>query len=570
MNVQKIDGLLFTKMILEGANNLKNHVKTVDALNVFPVPDGDTGTNMNLSLTSGVNECKKKNSTHIGEAANALAKGLLMGARENSGVILSQLFRGFSKYVQSVKDIDSKQFAEALKQGVDTAYKAVMKPVEGTILTVSREAADEAIKVAHHESNIIRVMEAVIKQGRISLAKTPDLLPILKEVGVVDAGGQGLLYIYEGFLAVLKGEVITDFEAEEITFKEENLAEMAHRDIPIQAKLSTEDIEFGYCTEFIIGLKDEFIDTFNEMDFRKDISKYGDSLLVVADDEIVKVHIHSDEPGTVLNFAMEYGGLNKIKIDNMREQHTHLLTDVAPEDTYDVKNKHVAEQEKEMKKIKPYGIIAVAMGEGINEVFKSLGVDYVISGGQTMNPSTEDIINAIKEVHAESYIILPNNSNIILAAEQAQKLMDESIVVIPSKTIPQGMSSLLAFNSSASLDDNKNKMTESLKNVRTGQVTYAVRDSKFEELEIREGNFLGLADGKIVATSEEVLDTAYELLVNMLQEDDEILTIIFGEDVTEEQVQDLEARVEEQFPDLEIEIHHGGQPLYSFIFAIED
>jgi len=571
VNYQKIDGELFTKMVLEGAKNLKNHVKNVDSLNVFPVPDGDTGTNMNMSLTSGVNELKAAQSDHIGEAANALAKGLLMGARGNSGVILSQLFRGFSKYVKEFREIDSRQFAEALKQGVDTAYKAVMKPVEGTILTVSREAAEEAIKVSRREKDLVKVMEAVMEQGRISLKNTPNLLPILKEVGVVDAGGQGLLYIYDGFLAVLKGDAIPTIESpvtEKI--KEENLTEIAHRQEPVQAKLSTEEIEFGYCTEFMIGLKDEIVanHSFDEPDFRNKISKYGDSLLVVADDELVKVHIHSDEPGSVLNFAMEYGSLHKIKIDNMREQHTHLLTDVAPEDTTYSGDQ---QQEKEAEeRIQPYGIIAVAMGEGISEIFKSLGVDVVISGGQTMNPSTEDMIKAIEQVKAENYIILPNNSNIILAAEQAQKLLDQPVAVIPSKTIPQGITALFAFNAEEELESNKKRMTESLEHVRTGQVTYAVRDSKYEDLEIKEGDFLGLSDGKIVATSEDILNTAYELLLHMIKEDDEILTIIYGEDINEEQVQDLVNRIEEQYPALEIEIHDGGQPLYAFIFAIEE
>lgn len=568
MNYQKIDGQLFAKMIFAGASNLKNHVKIVDSLNVFPVPDGDTGTNMNLSLTSGVNELKKKITDHIGEAANVVAKGLLMGARGNSGVILSQLFRGFSKYVQHFDEIDSKQFAEALKQGVDTAYKAVMKPVEGTILTVSREAAEEGLKASRREADITKVMEAVLQKAKTALKKTPDLLPILKEVGVVDAGGQGLIFIYEGFLSVLKGEDTVEIEAEQAEVKEPTLTEIAHQSIQAQAMISTDEIEFGYCTEFIIGLKDEIIaaNSFEEPDFRMKISKFGDSLVVVADDEIVKVHIHSDEPGSVLNFAMEYGSLHKIKIDNMREQHTHLITDVTPEETV-----HYQDEKNDFEQpLQPYGIIAVAMGEGVVEIFKSLGVDYVISGGQTMNPSTEDIIKAIEKIHAENYIILPNNSNIILAAEQAQTLLEKPIAVVPTKSIPQGMSSLLAFNPQGSLEENKNKMTEAIHQVRTGQVTYAVRDSKYENLEIHEGDFLGISDGKIVTTTKDVLDSAFELLTQMLSEEDEILTVIFGEDIKEDQVKELVKRVSESYPELEIEIHNGGQPLYSFIFSIEE
>lgn len=564
MDYQKIDGQLFAQMVLAGAKNLQKHVKDVDGLNVFPVPDGDTGTNMNLSLTSGVNELKKNNSNHLGEVANALAKGLLMGARGNSGVILSQLFRGFSKYVQSFAEIDSKKFAEALKQGVDTAYKAVMKPVEGTILTVSREAAEEAIKVARKQANITIVMEEILRKGYESLKKTPDLLPVLKEVGVVDAGGQGLLYVYEGFLSVLKGEEIQVQESEPVATDNQNLADFAHEQHPVQAKLSTDEIEFGYCTEFIIGLNEEIKanQSFSEAAFREKISQFGDSLLVVADDEIVKVHIHSEEPGSVLNFAMQYGSLHKIKIDNMREQHSHILMDNDLAD--DVDNQQPIEQSPQ-----PFGLIAVAMGDGIVDIFKSLGVDVVISGGQTMNPSTEDILNAINEINADNYIILPNNSNIILAAEQAQSLVDKPIAVIPSKSIPQGIAAMLAFNPTLALAENKQLMSEALKNVKTGQVTFAVRDSKFDELEIKEGNFIGLAEGKIISTAEDLLETAYQLLLNMLDEDDEILTIIYGEDIEYDQVKQLEEKILVQYPDLEIEIHNGGQPLYSFIFSIE-
>ena len=574
MNNHKIDGKLFTQMILAGAQNLTAHVKTVDALNVFPVPDGDTGTNMNLSFTSGVNELKKQSTVHVGKAAQALAKGLLMGARGNSGVILSQLFRGFSKHIAQFEEIDSKQFAEALKQGVDTAYKAVMKPVEGTILTVSREAAQEAIKVARRESDVTVVMEKTIQKGKESLARTPELLPVLKEVGVVDAGGQGLIYVYEGFLKVLKGEeldfeVVATDEDEKVSF-----SELAHHHLPVQAKLSTEEIEFGYCTEFIIGLDEEFVknNSFEEPAFRNKISKFGDSLLVVADEEIVKVHIHAEHPGEVLNFAMNYGSLHKIKIDNMREQHSHILLG---EGNYHDTNNQVAtinnETEapsEEEKELQPFGIVTVAMGDGLVEIFKSLGVDVVVTGGQTMNPSTEDLVKAMEEIHAEKYIILPNNSNIILAAEQAQELMDQPVIVVPTKTIPQGMAALLAFNPSVSLEENKEVMIEALQQVKTGQVTYAVRDSKYDGLEIKEGNFLGIAEGKIVATSEELLETSSELLSKMI-DNEEVLTIIYGSDVTKEQLAELEKIINEQFPDIEKEIHYGGQPLYYFIFSIE-
>ncbi len=557
MKYHKIDGQLFTKMVVEGAKNLNKHVKGIDALNVFPVPDGDTGTNMNLSFVSGINELKKRNTNHVGKNADALAKGLLMGARGNSGVILSQLFRGFSKHIISKEEIDSIQFAEALKTGVDIAYKAVMKPVEGTILTVAREMADEAIKKAHKEKDVSLVMEATIERGRVSLANTPELLPILKEVGVVDAGGKGLLYVYEGFLAILKNENIdidtdTDLFSEEV----ENTIEDVHS---FQSKISTEDIEFGYCTEFFINLNDL---AFDETIFKNKLAELGDSLVVISDDEIVKVHVHSNEPGTVLNNAIEHGSLHKIKIDNMREQHSHILID-------DANKSEQTKSKQEKKSLKPYGIIAVGMGEGIVDIFKSLGVDIVIAGGQTMNPSTEDMVNAINEINAESYIILPNNSNIILAAEQTVDVVDKPIAVIPSKTIPQGISALLFFNQGASIDENKENMVKALDNIKTGQVTYSIRDTKFEKLEINEGDFIGIADGKILTNDKDVLDTAYSLLVEMLNEEDEILTIIYGEDINEEQVKELESRLLEQFPDIEIEIHNGKQPLYYFIFGIE-
>ncbi|MFV9509917.1 DAK2 domain-containing protein [Tepidibacillus sp. LV47] len=564
-------------MVLAGAQSLNQHVKDVNALNVFPVPDGDTGTNMDLSLTSGVNELKKRTTDHIGQAADALAKGLLMGARGNSGVILSQLFRGFSKYVSSYESIDSKQFAEALKQGVDTAYKAVMKPVEGTILTVSREVANEAVKVSRREKDLIKVMEAILNKGKQALAKTPDLLPILKQVGVVDAGGQGLLYIYEGFLAALKGEKIVIQETKPTIEIQRSLSDLAHEHMPVQAQLSTEDIKFGYCTEFMIRLKDEILQkgSFNEQEFRKEISQFGDSLLVVSDDEMVKVHIHTEYPGDVLNYAMKYGSLHKIKIDNMREQHSHILlgegnyhTDLSQVTNMNDTNGDVNPSPNEQKEKQPYSIIAVAMGEGIAAIFKSLGVDVVISGGQTMNPSTQDIVNAIKEINAENYIVLPNNSNIILAAEQAQEFIDQPVAVIPSKTLPQGMASLLAFNPDLTIEENKEIMTEALKSVKSGQVTYAVRDSKYDGLEIKKGNYLGIFEGKIVATSDDMIDAAFTLLTKMIDEE-EVLTIIFGEDVKEDQVKVLKEKILEQYPELEIEVHNGGQPLYYFIFSIE-
>lgn len=564
MEYQKIDGYLFTKMVLEGAKNLNENVKDIDALNVFPVPDGDTGTNMNLSFTSGVNELKNKNSKHIGKNAEALSKGLLMGARGNSGVILSQLFRGFSKYISSFEEIDGRQFAEALKNGVNTAYKAVMKPVEGTILTVAKDSADEAIKKANKETDITKIMEYVISRAEESLANTPNLLPVLKEVGVVDAGGKGLLFIYLGFLSILSGKTI-DIDFDDVIIKPDTTQILAQ---PAQAKLATGEIEFGYCTEFFIHLSDDVMknNTFNEENFKNKLAQNGDSIVVIYDDDIVKVHIHAEKPGIILNFAMEFGSLHKLKIENMREQHSHILIDAENVSEQSAIDNNLKESNLPKK---DYGIIAVTLGEGIEEIFKSLGVDIIVSGGQTMNPSTEDLAKAANEINSENVFILPNNSNIILAAEQVQDVVEKSITVIPTKTMPQGIASLLSFNPSVSVEDNKIAMISEIANVKTGQVTFAVRDTNIDSLEIKEGDLIGISDGKIVVSTPDIMDASYNLLTNMLDEDDEILTIIYGEDVTEEQVKILSEKIESNYPDVELEIYNGKQPLYYFIFGIE-
>lgn len=555
MEYYKIDGPIFTGMILVAAKELNKNVKAIDALNVFPVPDGDTGTNMNLSFISGVAELKKKQNGHVGQNSEALARGLLMGARGNSGVILSQLFRGFSKEIASYESINTVQFADALKRGVESAYSAVMKPVEGTILTVSKDVANEAVRIAKRETEFITFLERIISVGEKSLANTPELLPILKEVGVVDAGGKGLLYIYKGFLHSLKNPSLAAEGAELEVYDEADDSEFA---ASAQSKISAEDIEFGYCTEFFINLTDT---NFSEAKFKDRLSQLGDSLVVIHDEDIVKVHVHSNEPGTVLNAAIEYGGLSKIKIENMREQHSHIVVE-------EHEAQAASEQTPAMEP-QEYGIIAVGMGEGIINIFKSLGVDIVVSGGQTMNPSTEDIVNAINQLNAEKYIILPNNSNIILAAEQATEVVDKPIAVIPSKSIPQGISALLYYNQALPLEENKEHMIQGLGAIKTGQVTYSIRDTKLENLEINEGDYIGLANNKIIINDNDLLDTAFKLLDEMIEDEDEILTIIYGEDVTEAQVTELSDRVQEAYPDLEIEIHNGMQPIYNFIFGIE-
>ena len=556
MSITSLDGKRFAEMIIQGANQLAAHAQMVDALNVFPVPDGDTGTNMNLSMTSGAKEVQNNVQEHIGKVGAALSKGLLMGARGNSGVILSQLFRGFSKAIEHKAAITSEEFAQAFEAGVQTAYKAVMKPVEGTILTVAKDAAKQAVVSAKKHRDIVLVMEEIVAEANASLNRTPDLLPVLKEVGVVDSGGQGLVFVYEGFLAELKGEALPTRSANIPSMDE--LVNAEHH-MNVQGHMNTEDIVFGYCTEFMLRLEAEKVANhpFDEESFRQDLSEYGDSLLVISDEEIVKVHIHSEQPGTCLNYGQQYGSLIKVKIDNMREQHTAIVNETTtPLQT--------APKEKEQ-----YGVVSVAMGAGISELFKSIGAKQVIEGGQTMNPSTEDIVKAVQAVHAETIIILPNNKNIIMAAEQAAAVLEERVIVIPSKTVPQGMAALLAFNPALSAEENETVMKEALSHVKTGQITYAVRDTQIDGLTIENGDFMGLDEGKIKVKGKEKLQVAKDLLAEMIDEESEILTILHGEDATNEEVEALVAFCEETFEDVEVEVHNGQQPLYAFIFSIE-
>ncbi|MGM9986559.1 MAG: DAK2 domain-containing protein [Bacillaceae bacterium] len=553
MSIQQVDGKIFAQMIIEGANNLTKNVKMVDALNVFPVPDGDTGTNMNLSITSGAKEVRNNIQDHIGKVGISFSRGLLMGARGNSGVILSQLFRGFSKAIEGKANISTVEFADALDAGVKTAYKAVMKPIEGTILTVARESAAAAIEIAKNETEFVSFMEKVIQAADVSLENTPNLLPVLKEVGVVDSGGKGLVCVYEGFLVALKGgkvelENAVSFEEK----KEEHHAPAANA----QSHLRTEDIVYGYCTEFMVKFDNEKLKKtpFSEPKFREEISVFGDSLLVVADDELVKVHIHAEYPGEVLSYGQRYGSLINMKIENMREQHSNLLFE---------------ETEEKPQEKQPYGIVTVSMGDGIRNLFKSVGASQVIEGGQTMNPSTEDIVKAIEQANAEKVIVLPNNGNIIMAAEQAATVSDIDVVVIPTKSVPQGLAALLAFNPSASLEENKEGMTDAISTVKSGSVTFAVRDTNIDGVEINKDDFMGIFEKKIVATNKDRLEASKQLLEEMLDEDAEILTIIYGEDTTEEEVEALVAFVEDKYEDVEVEVHDGNQPLYSYIFSIE-
>lgn len=549
--MQSLDGIKFAEMVQMGAHHLYQNANYVDSLNVFPVPDGDTGTNMNLSMTSGAKETEHAASEHIGKTAQALSKGLLMGARGNSGVILSQLFRGFGKFIEKESTIDAKGFAGAFQAGVDTAYKAVMKPVEGTILTVAREAAKKGVEVAETENDIIAVMEAFTAEAKASLDRTPDLLPVLKEVGVVDSGGQGLLFVYEGFLASLKGEALP--EKNDATLDDLINAEH-HR---AQDFMNTADIEFGYCTEIMVRLE-EGKEPFNEEQFRNELNPLGDSLLVISDEEIAKVHIHSEQPGSVLSIGQKYGSLIKIKVDNMREQHSAIVGE-----------EHKAPTPAKKVEKHPYAIVTIAMGEGVAELLRSIGASYVIEGGQTMNPSTEDIVKAVQEIGAEKVLILPNNKNIVMAAEQAVELLEIDAAVVPTKTIPQGMAAILAFNPEAAVDVNKKTMSEAFKNVKTGQVTYAVRDTSIDGVEIHKDDFMALAEGKIVLSTPALKDAAEKVIKDLVSEDAEIVTVIYGEDTTEQAASELVAFIEENYPDVEVELFDGKQGLYPYIISVE-
>ncbi len=553
MSIRTLDGRTFAEMILAGAQNLSQNASAVDALNVFPVPDGDTGTNMNLSMTSGAREVEQMDTDDIGKVGSALSKGLLMGARGNSGVILSQLFRGSSKSIETKKEINALEFAQALQAGVDMAYKAVMKPVEGTILTVAKDAAKKAVALAEKETDITALMTAVTGEAEASLNRTPELLPVLKEVGVVDSGGKGLLCVYEGFLASLKGEIVPQKAV--LPSLDDMVSAEHHKSA--QSMMNTEDIEFGFCTEVMVRL-DQTKREFDEGTFRQDLSQFGDSLLVIADESLAKVHIHAEEPGNVLNYAQHYGELIKIKIENMREQHTSIIS----------QESKPAENEKPPAK-QQYGIVTVAMGEGISDLFKSIGASVVIEGGQTMNPSTEDIVEAVKSVNAETVFILPNNSNIIMAANQAASVMGEQVFVIPAKTVPQGMSALLAFNPDQEAEANEANMLSAIQQVKSGQVTYSVRDTHIDGKDIKKGDFMGILNGTIIGTAEDQLSAAKMLLSEMIGEDDEIVTILYGEDASQEEAEELEAFLSEKYEEIEVEIHNGKQPLYSYIVSAE-
>ena len=549
--MEKINGLILAEMIDLGSKNLAKNAEKINALNVFPVPDGDTGTNMNLSMSSGAKETAANVVENIGELGKSFSKGLLMGARGNSGVILSQLFRGMSQHIADKKEVNAKEFAEAIQNGVSIAYKAIIKPVEGTILTVAREAAEAGLKAAENTTSVVEVMEAIYTEAQASLKRTPELLPILKEVGVVDSGGQGLVCVYQGFVAALKGEKIEGLEAVET-----NVVDMQFEDDHDMDFMSPEDIVYGFCTEFTVRLDKEKKE-FNEDKFREDMSKFGDSLLVISDSEFVKIHVHTETPGDVFNYGQQYGELIKIKSDNMREQHREVL------------RKQEAKQVTAPKELKEQAMISISMGAGLSKVLTSMGVDYIVEGGQTMNPSTEDIMKAIKEVNAKNNFIFPNNKNIQLAAKQAAELAEENVFVVESKTAPQGLAAVMVYNPQASAEENFANMQEVLSTVSTLEVTHAVRDTNIEGVEIKKDEFMGIRNGKIVVSNLSLNTVLEELLEKSLDEDSEIVTLYLGEESTEEYTDFLEQLIEEKYPDVEVELIESGQPVYPYIIGVE-
>lgn len=551
MGLQTIDKETWVNMVTMGANFLAQQREAINNLNVFPVPDGDTGTNMNLSMSSGLNEMNKLSSDALTDYVHAFSKGLLMGARGNSGVILSQLFRGFSQFQYETNEINLKDFANALSKGVEIAYQSVTNPQEGTILTVAKDMANKALEEAKKSDQFIPFMEEIVKEGKRSLERTPELLPILKEVGVVDSGGKGLVVIYEGFLAALKGEKIDAPLEVDVAVQMEQEVEKAH-----QTALSAESIQYGYCTEFFVKLN---TNDFDEAQFRQQLSEYGDSLLVASSDELVKIHIHTEQPGVVLTLAQQYGELVNIDIENMREQHRFIV---------EKESEKEAEADADASAGK-YAIITVAQGDGLKKMLKSIGATFIIDGGQTMNPSTEDFLRTIDAVKSEHIIILPNNKNILLAANQAKQLTEKDVSVIPTKTIPQGIQALLEFNEEYDRETNVENMTEAAKDVKTGLVTYATMDTKVDGLEVKQNDFIGLNDETILVADKSKLNALKSLVEKLIDEDDELVTIFAGEDVNDEEMDEVEQFFEMSFPDVEVEVHEGNQPIYSFIVMVE-
>ena len=559
-NVNTIDAKMLQKMFLAGAKNLEAKKEWINELNVFPVPDGDTGTNMTLTILAAAKEISAIENPTMESLAKGIKSGSLRGARGNSGVILSQLFRGFTKEIAQFDELNTIDLANAMQRATETAYKAVMKPKEGTILTVAKGAADKAREIAPYVEDMADFMAQVIEYADEVLAKTPDMLPVLKQAGVVDSGGQGLMQVLKGAYDAFMGKEI------DLTIE----GAKVHSEGRTVSAPSTEDfdITFGYCTEFIIMLEKEYtMDT--ELEFKAYLESIGDSIVVVSDDEIVKVHVHTNDPGLAIQRALTYGSLTNMKIDNMREEHQEKVIKEAEKQAA-LAQESTKEATKPEEPRKEVGFISVAAGEGLSEIFKGLGVDYIIEGGQTMNPSTEDMLEAISHVNADNVFILPNNSNIILAAQQAKYLVeDKNIFVVPSKTVPQGITAVINMSYDATPEENLDIMTEAMKAVKTGQITYAVRNTMIDDVEIKENDIMGLGDKTILAVGQDIADTAYETVVKMANEDSELISIYYGSDITEDDAQALCERIEKEYPDCDVELQYGGQPIYYYILSVE-
>ena len=560
MATKSINVEMLAKMFLAGAHNIEAKKEIINELNVFPVPDGDTGTNMSLTIMAAAKEVAALDKPTMKDLAKAISSGSLRGARGNSGVILSQLLRGFTKSIREEQEIDVTGLAAACSRARETAYKAVMKPKEGTILTVASGISEKAMQMAQETDDLEVFLPAVIQHAEEVLAKTPDMLPVLKEAGVVDSGGHGLLEVIKGAYDAFLGKEI---DYSEIT-----------PSVKVSVKAAPQeeaDIKFGYCTEFIILVEKEFTDK-DEHDFKEYLSSIGDSIVCVADDDVVKIHVHTNDPGLAIQKALGYGQLSRMKIDNMREEHQEKLI----RDAEKLAKEQAKEEEKsgEAKKSgeprKPIGFITVSIGEGINGIFKELGADYIIEGGQTMNPSTEDMLNAIEQVNADAIFILPNNKNIVLAANQAKALVeDKEIIVIPTKTVPQGITAIINFMADADVKTNEETMLEEIQHVKTGQVTYAVRDTHIDDKEIHEGDIMGIGDKGILAVGKDVEDTALELLGALVDEDSELISLYYGEEISEKDAQEFIGRIEEAYPELDVDAHFGGQPIYYYVLAVE-
>lgn len=565
MEITSINSKLLARMFLAGAKNLDSKKDWINELNVFPVPDGDTGTNMTMTIMSAAKEVSSLTNPTMAELAKAISSGSLRGARGNSGVILSQLFRGFCKVIKEYDEIDVTILCEACQKAVETAYKAVMKPKEGTILTVAKGAAEKALELSDDTEDVVTFVEEVIKQAEYVLDQTPEMLPVLKQAGVVDSGGQGLVQVLKGAYDALIGK--------EIDYTIEGASTGA---APAKISAETEaEIKFGYCTEFIIVLNAPMSDN-EEHAYKAFLESIGDSIVVVADDEIVKTHVHTNDPGLALQKALTFGSLSKIKIDNMREEHQEKLIkdsqklaaqQKAEEEAYEAAQ---AEEKTNNMPAKEMGFVSVSIGEGMNEVFRGLGVDYLIEGGQTMNPSTEDMLNAIEHVNAKTVFILPNNKNIIMAANQAVDLVeDKQIIVIPTKTIPQGITALVNYIPDHSVEENKEQMMAEIENVKTGQVTYAVRDTEIDGKTIKQNDFMGIGDKSILSVGTDLRATTLEMVDAMVDEDSAIVSIYFGSDSDEDSANELAAAIEEKYPDVEVEVNDGGQPIYYYVISVE-